>query len=83
MLKNEGETWNYFHGSPTYDGTTYPDDPDTTCLAMTMLDDVSMEQKLKARDVILSHVNNDGLPEVSADSVRCVVNSHHFLGLVQ
>ncbi|CCT74250.1 uncharacterized protein FFUJ_10293 [Fusarium fujikuroi IMI 58289] len=69
MLKNEGVTWNYFHGSPTYDGTTYPDDPDTTCLAMTMLDDVSMEQKLKARDVILSHVNNDGLPEVSADSV--------------
>ncbi|KNB19738.1 hypothetical protein FOXG_16945 [Fusarium oxysporum f. sp. lycopersici 4287] len=63
VLKNEGDTWNYFHGSPTYDGTTYPDDPDTTCLAMTMLDDVSIEQKLKARDVILSYVNKDGLPE--------------------
>ncbi|KAF5692434.1 hypothetical protein FDENT_2956 [Fusarium denticulatum] len=63
VLKNEGDTWNYFHGSPTYDGTTYPDDPDTTCLAMTMLEDMSMEQKVKARDVILSYVNNDGLPE--------------------
>ncbi|KAF5553639.1 hypothetical protein FMEXI_2288 [Fusarium mexicanum] len=63
VLKNEGDTWNYFHGSPTYDGTTYPDDPDTTSLALTMLEDISMEQKLKARDVILSYVNDDGLPQ--------------------
>ncbi|KAL5586790.1 hypothetical protein FOBRF1_016660 [Fusarium oxysporum] len=64
VLKNEGDTWNYFHGSPTYDGTTYPDDPDTTCLALTMLEDISIGQKLKARDVMLSYVNKDGLPEV-------------------
>ncbi|KAF5678230.1 hypothetical protein FCIRC_6513 [Fusarium circinatum] len=63
VLKNEGVTWNYFHGSPTYDGTTYPDDPDTTSLALTMLEDISMEQKLKARDVILSYVSDDGLPQ--------------------
>ncbi|KAF4499439.1 hypothetical protein FAGAP_4370 [Fusarium agapanthi] len=70
VLKNEGDTWNYFHGSPTYDGTTYPDDPDTTSLALTMLEDISMEQKLKARDVILSYVNDDGLPQVSANTVN-------------
>ncbi|KAF5581070.1 hypothetical protein FPANT_9074 [Fusarium pseudoanthophilum] len=63
VLKNEGDIWNYFHGSPTYDGTTYPDDPDTTCLAMTMIEDMPTERKLKARDVILSYINSDGLPE--------------------
>ncbi|KAF4331905.1 hypothetical protein FBEOM_14314 [Fusarium beomiforme] len=61
-LKNEGYTWNYFHGNPTYNGTTYPDDSDTTCLAMTILEDIPMEDKLKARDVILSYLNRDGLP---------------------
>ncbi|KAH7205675.1 hypothetical protein BKA60DRAFT_611704 [Fusarium oxysporum] len=63
VLKNEGDTWNYSHGSPAYDGTTHPDDPDTTCLALTMLEDISIGQKLKARDVMLSYVNKDGLPE--------------------
>lgn len=75
MLKNEGDTWNYFHGSPTYDGTTYPDDPDTTCLAITMIEDMSMEQKVKARDVILSYVNQDGLPEVSTKPARCLFSN--------
>ncbi|KAF5641488.1 alpha-D-glucose-1-phosphate phosphatase [Fusarium tjaetaba] len=67
---NEGDTWNYFHGSPTYDGTTYPDDPDTTCLAMAMIEDMSMERKVKARGVILSYVNQDSLPEAWFDKNR-------------
>ncbi|KAM5372408.1 hypothetical protein ACJA88_009157 [Fusarium oxysporum] len=30
VLENERYTWNYFQGKPTFAGTTYPDDSDTT-----------------------------------------------------
>ncbi|KAM0551185.1 hypothetical protein ACHAPJ_008527 [Fusarium lateritium] len=62
VLEQKGPTWNYFIGNPVFAGTTYPNDSDTTSLAMAVLDDVSMEDKLQARDAVLSNLNPDGLP---------------------
>ncbi|KAF4580834.1 hypothetical protein GQ602_006971 [Ophiocordyceps camponoti-floridani] len=55
-------TWNYFIGTPVFAGTAYPDDSDTTSLAMSILDDVSSEDKKLAMESILSHLSPDGLP---------------------
>ncbi|KAF4943596.1 hypothetical protein FGADI_13301 [Fusarium gaditjirri] len=62
VLGNEGYTWNYFQGKPTFAGTTYPDDSDTTSLAMTILDGIPVADKVRARDKILSNLSPDGLP---------------------
>ncbi|RGP73131.1 hypothetical protein FLONG3_6447 [Fusarium longipes] len=63
VLESEGHTWNYFQrGSPTMTNIVYPNDSDTTSLAMAVLDDVPMAIKVKARDEILSNLNPDGLP---------------------
>ncbi|KAI1030702.1 hypothetical protein LB503_013032 [Fusarium chuoi] len=62
VLENERYTWNYFQGTPTFAGTTYPDDSDTTSLAMTILEGIPMADKVQARDKILSNLSPDGLP---------------------
>ncbi|KAM0192266.1 hypothetical protein ACHAPI_008440 [Fusarium lateritium] len=62
VLENKGCTWNYFQGRPTFSGPRYPDDSDTTSLAMVVLDDIPMSDKLRARDEILLHLSRDGLP---------------------
>ncbi|KAG9495654.1 hypothetical protein J7337_012208 [Fusarium musae] len=62
VLENERYTWNYFQGKPTFAGTTYPDDSDTTSLAMTILERIPMADKVQARDKILSNLSPDGLP---------------------
>ncbi|KAF5667087.1 hypothetical protein FHETE_5790 [Fusarium heterosporum] len=60
--KSHSPTWNYFRGSPSFAGFTYPDDSETTALAMTTLDDIPMTEKLRARDEILIYLNPDGMP---------------------
>jgi len=65
VLENERYTWNYFQGKPTFAGTTYPDDSDTTSLAMTILEGIPVADKVQARDKILSNLSPDGLPYVS------------------
>lgn len=65
VLENERYTWNYFQGTPTFAGTTYPDDSDTTSLAMTILEGIPMADKVQARHKILSNLSPDGLPYVS------------------
>ncbi|KAH7239996.1 HAD-like domain-containing protein [Fusarium redolens] len=62
VLENERYTWNYFQGKPTFAGTTYPDDSDTTSLAMTILEGIPMADKVRARDKILSNLSPGGLP---------------------
>ncbi|RBR24506.1 uncharacterized protein FIESC28_02702 [Fusarium coffeatum] len=65
VLESEGPTWNYFHSeSPTLSmsNAAYPNDSDTTSLAMAVLEDMPMSLKLQARDEILSHLSPDGLP---------------------
>lgn len=68
VLESEGPTWNYFQReSPTLSmlNAAYPNDSDTTSLAMVVLEDTPMSLKLQARDEILSHLSPDGLPFVS------------------
>ena len=68
VLESDGPTWNYFHReSPTLpmSNAAYPNDSDTTSLAMAVLEDMPMSSKLQARDEILSHLSPDGLPFVS------------------
>ncbi|KAJ4094116.1 hypothetical protein NW760_014452 [Fusarium oxysporum] len=62
VLENERYTWNYFQGKPTFAGTTYPDDSDTTSLAMTILEGIPVADKVQARDKILLNLSPDGLP---------------------
>lgn len=45
--------------------TVYPNDADTTSLAMHVLGDVSVEEETFAVKEITSHLNPDGLPYVS------------------
>ncbi|KAJ4258005.1 hypothetical protein NW762_008142 [Fusarium torreyae] len=70
VTEQKGPTWNYFIGNPVFAGTTYPNDSDTTSLAMTVLDDVSGKDKLQARDAILSNLNPDGLPYCWLSKIR-------------
>lgn len=56
---------NYFIGTPVFANTTYPDDSDTTSLAMVVLKDVTKAEKEDASRAILAHLNPDGLPYVS------------------
>ncbi|KAH7174881.1 HAD-like domain-containing protein [Fusarium flagelliforme] len=56
ILQNTGDRYvNSCAGS-------YPNDSDTTSLAMAVLEDTPMSLKLQARDEILSHLSPDGLP---------------------
>lgn len=66
FLEHKGHTWNYFIGEPIFAGTTYPNDSDTTSLALVILDEVSSKDKTLAMEAILSHLNPDGLPYVSS-----------------
>jgi hypothetical protein len=63
-LEKKGPTWNYFIGEPMFAGTVYPDDVDTTALAMIVLEDIPMEEKALAMRLMLSNLNPDGLPYV-------------------
>ncbi|KAH7154595.1 HAD-like domain-containing protein [Fusarium sp. MPI-SDFR-AT-0072] len=58
ILQNTGDRC----GKPTFAGTTYPDDSDTTSLAMTILEGTPMADKVQARDKMLSNLSPDGLP---------------------
>lgn len=62
--RREGPTWNYFHHSNTFMGTTYSDDCDTTSYAMCTLDDIPAHEKQAAMDVILDNLSPDNLPLV-------------------
>ncbi|RSM04539.1 hypothetical protein CEP52_006756 [Fusarium oligoseptatum] len=61
-LEKTGPTWNYFIGEPVFLDTVYPDDSDTTSLAMLVLDDITPEEEAFAVEQILSHLSPDGLP---------------------
>ncbi|OAQ99637.1 hypothetical protein LLEC1_07749 [Akanthomyces lecanii] len=69
-LEKRGHTWNYFIGEPRLYGTTYANDSDTTCLALTILDDVPEEEKAYAMNAILANLSPDGLPYTWFDDKR-------------
>jgi HAD superfamily hydrolase (TIGR01549 family) len=83
VLENERYTWNYFQGKPTFAGTTYPDDSDTTSLAMAILEGIPMADKVRARDKILSNLSPGGLPYVSPFIYTLLRHTHCALVLVQ
>ncbi|KAL7918372.1 HAD-like protein [Trichoderma austrokoningii] len=60
--RRQGPTWNYFHHSNTFMGTTYSDDCDTTSYAMCTLDDIPAHEKEAAMDAILNNLSPDNLP---------------------
>ncbi|PNP43798.1 hypothetical protein TGAMA5MH_04080 [Trichoderma gamsii] len=62
LQRREGPTWNYFHHSNTFMGTTYSDDCDTTSYAMCTLEDIPAHEKDAAMDAILSNLSPDNLP---------------------
>ncbi|KAM0461264.1 hypothetical protein ACHAPV_004583 [Trichoderma viride] len=62
LERKEGPTWNYFHHSNTFMGTTYSDDCDTTSYAMCTLDDIPAHEKEAAMDAILNNLSPDNLP---------------------
>lgn len=64
-IEKKGPTMNYFIGTPVFANTTYPNDSDTTSLAMVVLKDVTQAEKEDASRAILDHLNPDGLPYVS------------------
>lgn len=64
-LEEGGCTWNYFIGDPVMVDTWYPNDSDTTSLAMVLLEGNSTETKEEAMTTILSHMSPDGLPYVN------------------
>lgn len=65
LERKEGPTWNYFHHSNTFMGTTYSDDCDTTSYAMCTLDDIPQHEKEEAMAMILDNLSPDNLPLVS------------------
>lgn len=69
-LEEGGSTWNYFIGEPVMVDTWYPNDSDTTSLAMVLLEGISTETKEEAMTAILSHMSPDGLPYVSCHVER-------------
>ncbi|KAE9401266.1 hypothetical protein BT96DRAFT_965029 [Gymnopus androsaceus JB14] len=68
-LDNNGPTWQYFIGTPIFTDLKYPDDADTTSLAMVTLD-APPEERQVVMDTILSHLTVDGLPLAYFDHTR-------------
>ncbi|RDW94073.1 uncharacterized protein DSM5745_01395 [Aspergillus mulundensis] len=61
--------WNFFSGKPKYTSQTYPDDMDTTALALVAID-YKPEIAHQILDKMLGNVNEDGLAQVYFDKSR-------------
>ncbi|KAJ5721610.1 HAD-like protein [Penicillium malachiteum] len=61
--------WNFFSGKPKYTSQVYPDDMDTTALALVVLD-YEPELAHSILDEMLNYVNEDGLVQVYTDKFR-------------
>lgn len=57
--------WNFFSGKPKYTSHVYPDDMDTTALALVVLD-YEAELAHSILDEMLNYVNEEGLVQVSS-----------------
>ncbi|KAL6365884.1 hypothetical protein LRP88_00466 [Fusarium phalaenopsidis] len=77
-LEKTGPIWNYFIGEPVFFDTVYPNDADTTSLAMHVLGDVPAEEESCAVKEILSHLNPDGLPYTSRPRFCHVICANVF-----
>ncbi|PYI35256.1 HAD-like protein [Aspergillus indologenus CBS 114.80] len=61
--------WNFFSGRPKYTSQKYPDDFDTTSLALVAMD-YEPEAAHPILDEMLEHVNEDGLVPIYFDKSR-------------
>ncbi|CAG8251042.1 unnamed protein product [Penicillium salamii] len=61
--------WNFFSGKPKYTSQVYPDDMDTTALALVVLD-YEAEVAHSILDEMLNHVNDEGLVQIYTDKSR-------------
>ncbi|PYH48101.1 HAD-like protein [Aspergillus saccharolyticus JOP 1030-1] len=68
-LKRPPRLWNFFSGKPKYTSHIYPDDMDSTALALTVLD-YEPELAHSILDEMLNYVNEDGLIQVYTDRFR-------------
>ncbi|KAJ5092857.1 HAD-like protein [Penicillium angulare] len=68
-VKRPPRLWNFFSGKPKYTSKVYPDDMDTTALALLVFD---YEERLahSILDEMLNYVNEDGLVQVYTDKSR-------------
>lgn len=69
-LDNKGPTWQFFIGEHTFTDSTFPDDTDTTALALVNLD-VPNDEKEMVMEMILGTLTADGLPLVRALDSPC------------
>lgn len=66
LPKNTGGTWNVFQDEPVLTTSVFPDDLDTTSLAMRSADGISKETRHAVMDEMLQYMGEDGLFNVSA-----------------
>ncbi|KAM4057171.1 HAD-like protein [Hirsutella rhossiliensis] len=69
FLENGGNTWQYFIGERAFTDSNFPQDVDTTSLALVTLS-IPSEQKEQAMQKILGNLSADGLPLAYFDSLR-------------
>jgi len=59
--KKHRTTWNFFHSEPTLTSSDFPDDLDTTSLALWNVASIGDETKHAVMDQMLKHMDEDGL----------------------
>jgi len=64
--KKHRTTWNFFHSGPTLTSSDFPDDLDTTSLALWNVASIGDETKHAVMDQMLEYMDEDGLFNVSA-----------------
>ncbi|KAJ1335470.1 putative hydrolase of the HAD superfamily [Microdochium nivale] len=76
LPENVERTWNFFNGTPALTTSVYPDDLDTTSLALRNIDGYSPDVKNSILDEVLGYMNDDGLFRVYLDRTRPRVDIH-------
>ncbi|OOQ89910.1 HAD-like protein [Penicillium brasilianum] len=68
-LRRPPRLWNFFSGKPKYTSQVYPDDMDTTALALVVLNyEASLAHSIL--DDVLNYVDEEGLVQVYTDKSR-------------
>ncbi|CEJ62381.1 hypothetical protein PMG11_10882 [Penicillium brasilianum] len=80
-LKNPPRLWNFFSGTPKYTTKVYPDDLDTTSLAMSTLEyDHDLAHSIL--DEMLDYVDEDGFVQAYTDRSRPRVDAVKALNVL-
>lgn len=74
QVERQARKWNFFSGEPALTTATYPDDLDTTALALTIMD-YDKEVVSSVMDEMLEYVNDEGIIMVYYDHNRPRIDS--------